>query len=618
VIRQSRHESQLVGLLREAKEMGFSDRQLGQMWNVPESKVRLLREAWGIQPVYKTVDTCAAEFEAYTPYHYSTYEEESEIRQCDREKIVILGGGPNRIGQGIEFDYCCCHAVYALRQAGYETIMVNSNPETVSTDYDTADRLYFEPLTLEDVLHIIRAENPMGVIVQFGGQTPLKLAGLLEREGVRILGTSPASIDTAEDRKRFADLINDLGIKQPPNGTAWSYEEAREVADRLGYPVLVRPSFVLGGRAMVIVYSPDSLEEYIAEAVKASPDHPILIDKYLENAVEVDVDAVADGTDVYIGGVMEHIEFAGIHSGDSACVIPPRTLKAETVDEICRQTVQLALRLGVVGLINIQYAVTRRDGREDVYVLEVNPRASRTVPYVSKATGVPLAKIAALVIVGNRLNEFGLGSRFSIDYFAVKEAVLPFVKFPNVDPLLGPEMRSTGEVMGIDAAFGEAYAKSQMAAGMMLPVPSRSGQKTQVIISVQDRDKPSIVPVARALHTMGFEIVATAGTSAVLDANDVPSVRAYKVHEGRPNLVDIVKDGSVGLVINTPLDEESAYDEKALRRCAVESNIPYVTTVAAAEAAVHGIRACMNRSLSVKAIQDYYRRADGYRRQPAG
>ena len=611
VITKMPQETELSTLLREAKRMGFSDHQLAHMWQVSEEKVRMLREAWGIEPVYKTVDTCAAEFEAYTPYHYSTYEEESEVRPSEREKVIILGGGPNRIGQGIEFDYCCCHAVFALRQAGYETVMVNSNPETVSTDYDTADRLYFEPLTLEDVLHVIRAERPLGVIVQFGGQTPLKLAVPLEREGVRILGTSPDSIDMAEDRKRFAALIDDLGVKQPPHGATRSYDEAKEIAERLGYPVLVRPSFVLGGRAMVIVYDANSLEKYIVQAADASPDHPILIDKYLENAIEVDVDAVADGRDVYVAGVMEHIEYAGIHSGDSACVLPPRTLKPETVDEICRQTTLLALRLQVKGLINIQYAVTRHTGREEIYILEVNPRASRTVPYVSKATGVPLAKIAAMVMVDKPLNEFGLGQRFSVAHFAVKEAVLPFVKFPDVDPLLGPEMRSTGEVMGIDAAFGEAYAKSQMAAGMTLPMPSQRGRKTQVIISVRDCDKPCILPIASALHTMGFEIVATGGTSAFLETNGVPSLRTYKVYEGRPNVVDVMKDGHVGLLINTPSDEYSTYDEKALRRCAVESSIPYITTVAAAQAAVHGIRSCLEGSLSVKALQDYYRPLEG-------
>jgi len=607
VITDFHKETELSLLLREAKEMGFSDRQLAVMWGVSESDIRALRESWGIFPVYKTVDTCAAEFEAYTPYHYSTYEQESEVRPCDRDKIVILGGGPNRIGQGIEFDYCCCHAVFALREAGYETIMVNSNPETVSTDYDTADRLYFEPLTLEDVLHIIRAENPMGVIVQFGGQTPLKLAVPLEEAGVRILGTSPDSIDIAEDRQRFSTLINDLGIKQPPNGIATSYEEAREIAERLTYPVLVRPSFVLGGRAMVIVYGPDTLESYIAQAVDASPNRPILIDKYLENAIELDVDAISDGKDVYIGGVMEHIEFAGIHSGDSACIIPPRTLKKETVDEICRQTVQLALRLQVKGLINIQYAISRHGNEEEIFVLEVNPRASRTVPYVSKATGVPLAKIAALVMVGKPLAEFKLGERFQISHFAVKEAVLPFVKFPNVDPLLGPEMRSTGEVMGIDSAFGPAYAKAEMGAGMTLPIPSDTDRKTQIIVSVQDRHKQSIAPVSRALHEMGFEIVATTGTAAFLHKNKIPCSHTFKVHEGRPNLVDLMKEGRVGLVINTPSDADSAYDEKALRRCAVESNIPYITTVAAAEAAVHGIRSCMEGALTVKAIQDYYK-----------
>ena len=446
-------------LLREAKQMGFSDRQLAHLWGSTETQVAKLRRAWGIIPVYKTVDTCAAEFEAHTPYHYSTYEQETEVRPCDREKIIILGGGPNRIGQGIEFDYCCCHAVFALRELGYETIMVNSNPETVSTDYDTSDRLYFEPLTFEDVLHLVEVEKPKGVIIQFGGQTPLKLAVPLERAGVPVLGTSPDSIDLAEDRKRFGALIDELGIRQPENGTATSFEEARVIAARIQYPVLVRPSYVLGGRAMEIVYDETALERYFREAVQASPDHPVLVDRYLEDAIEVDVDAVGDGARVYIGGIMEHIEYAGVHSGDSACVIPPRTLSPATIDLIKKQTRQLALRLNVRGLINIQFAVSMHHGIPRVYVLEVNPRGSRTVPFVSKATGVPLAKVAARAAVGVSLDEQGLPDCYTVNHQSVKEAVLPFVKFPNVDPLLGPEMRSTGEVMGIDHDFGLAYVR---------------------------------------------------------------------------------------------------------------------------------------------------------------
>lgn len=595
----------LIPVMREAKQFGFSDRQLAYYWESTELAVRNLRKRLEIIPVYKTVDTCAAEFEAYTPYHYSTYESESEVRECEREKIIILGGGPNRIGQGIEFDYCCVHAVFALSEIGYETIMVNSNPETVSTDYDTADRLYFEPLTFEDVMNLIEVEKPKGIIVQFGGQTPLKLAVPLEKAGVPILGTSPDCIDLAEDRKRFGALIDQLGIVQPPNGTATAFKEAKDIARELGYPVLVRPSYVLGGRAMEIVYDEPSLSDYMERAVDASPEHPVLVDKYLEDAIEVDVDAVSDVDDVYIAGIMEHIEYAGVHSGDSACVIPPRTLQAETIERICRQTIDLAKALKVKGLMNIQYAVTRKDGVEKVYVLEVNPRASRTVPYVSKATGVPLAKIAAKVMAGVPLASFNLPDRSNPKHISVKEAVLPFVKFPGVDPVLGPEMRSTGEVMGIDTDFGRAYAKAQAAAGMRLPDPHPAKGKHQVILSVNDRDKELILDSAKRLVEMGFELQATEGTYRYLKDHSIKCKRVFKVKEDRPNIVDLMKNGSVVLVINTPLDETSAYDERALRRCAIEQQIPYVTTLSAARAAVLGIEANLTKELQVKALQDY-------------
>ena len=591
-------------LLREAKQMGFSDRQLAHLWDSTEAKIARLRRSWGITPVYKTVDTCAAEFEAYTPYHYSTYEQETEVRPCDKEKIIILGGGPNRIGQGIEFDYCCCHAVFALRELGYETIMVNSNPETVSTDYDTSNRLYFEPLTFEDVMNLVEAERPKGVIIQFGGQTPLKLAVPLERAGVPVLGTSPDSIDLAEDRKRFGALIEELGIRQPENGTASSFDEARLIAEKIQYPVLVRPSYVLGGRAMEIVYDEEALSRYFREAVQASPDHPVLVDRYLEDAIEVDVDAVGDGTRVYIGGIMEHIEYAGVHSGDSACVIPPRSLSAETVETLIQQTRQLTLRLGVKGLINIQYAISTRHGQPEIYVLEVNPRGSRTVPFVSKATGVPLAKVAARAVVGVSLDEQGLPDCYSVNHQSVKEAVLPFVKFPNVDPLLGPEMRSTGEVMGIDMDFGLAYAKAQMGPGTRLPEPG--ADKNKVIVSLRDTDKAWAAGIAGSLVAIGFEVLASLGTHTFLHRRGIPSTRIYKVHEGTPNFVNMIESGQVGLVINTPMGEASEYDERALRRSAVETGIPYVTTIAAANAAIEGIVSMRDHPISVKAIQDYY------------
>ncbi|MDP2993114.1 MAG: carbamoyl-phosphate synthase large subunit, partial [Deltaproteobacteria bacterium] len=485
-------------LLHQAKKTGFSDYQLGYLTGRTEDEIRSQREKAGIIPVYKLVDTCAAEFEAYTPYYYSTYEVEDESRPSERPKVMILGGGPNRIGQGIEFDYCCVHASFALREEGYESIMVNSNPETVSTDYDTSDKLYFEPLTKEDILNIIAKEKPMGVIVQFGGQTPLNLAVPLARAGVRIMGTSPDSIDRAEDRKRFQTMLQKLGLKQPPNGTATAREEALAVAQGIGYPVVIRPSYVLGGRAMRIIYDDQELEDFIESAVRASSEHPVLIDKFLEDAVEIDVDAVSDGQETIIGGIMEHIEEAGIHSGDSACVLPPHTLSPDLIDRIKKDTKAMAKELNVIGLMNVQYAIKDKD----IYVLEVNPRASRTVPFVSKATGIPLAKVATKVMIGKTLRELGLTTEKEIKHIAVKEAVFPFDRFPGVDTLLGPEMRSTGEVMGIDESFGLAFAKSQLAAGQNLPL---SGT---VFISVRDKDKMAVVPIAQKLANIGFKTLA--------------------------------------------------------------------------------------------------------------
>lgn len=582
-------------VLFEAKRLGFSDRQLANLWGLREEEVRAKRKALGIEATFKLVDTCAAEFEAYTPYYYSTYEQEDESRPSKRSKVMILGGGPNRIGQGIEFDYCCVHAVFALKEEGYETIMVNSNPETVSTDYDTADKLYFEPLTVEDVLNIYDREKPEGVILQFGGQTPLNLALDLQRAGVRILGTSPDAIDRAEDRKRFKELLDKLGLKQPPNGTAISLQEAKEVASRIGYPVLVRPSYVLGGRAMEIVYDEEGLEAFIEKAVEASPERPILIDKFLEDAIEVDVDAVADGRDCLIAGIMEHIEEAGIHSGDSAMALPPFSLSEAQIAEIRAQTYALAKELGVVGLINIQFAVKG----EDIYVLEVNPRASRTVPFVSKATGIPWAKIAAKVMVGRSLRELGV-REVEPPYVSVKESVFPFNRFPGVDILLGPEMKSTGEVMGIDRTFGLAYAKSQIAAGQRLPL------KGTVFISVKDRDKRQAVWVARELQDMGFEILATRGTCSVLRRNGVKAKEVFKVSEGRPHVVDLMKNGEIHLVINTPSGKRPRADEVAIRTTALKYGIPVVTTMAGAQATVEGIRALKEEGFDVKALQDYH------------
>ncbi len=608
-------------LLHMAKEYGFSDRRIAQLAGKTEADIRNLRKELGIRPVYKLVDTCAAEFEAYTPYMYSTYEKpfykvsskelsriECESNPTDRKKIVILGSGPNRIGQGIEFDYCCVHAVFALKEIGYETIMVNCNPETVSTDYDTADRLYFEPLTIEDVLSIIDIEKPEGVIVQFGGQTPLKLAVPLEREGVKILGTSPDSIDRAEDRKRFKELLHKLNLKQPESGTAMSSEEAVTVANEIGYPVMVRPSYVLGGRAMEIVYDEISLTDYMKRAVKASPEHPILIDKYLEDAIEVDVDAISDGVDVVIGGVMEHIEEAGIHSGDSACSLPPYSLSSDIVDEIKNQAKALARELNVIGLMNVQFAVKRTDqhGTKDyeIYILEVNPRASRTIPYVSKAIGTPLAKMAAKAMAGKSLKELGLLKEQDIKHVAVKEAVFPFDKFPGVDVILGPEMKATGEVMGIDADFGIAYAKAQAASSNRIPTSGK------IFLSVKDKDKSATLELAKKLTEMGFSIVATRGTAKYLSDNGIHSEVINKVMEGRPHVVDMIKNREVSFIINTVTGAQAQKDSMSIRRSALQYKIPYTTTISGAKAVVMAIDMLLKKELSIKSIQEYHKASE--------
>jgi carbamoyl-phosphate synthase large subunit len=581
--------------LRRVKQMGFSDRRLGKLTGRTEEDVRRSRQRHGIRAVFRAVDTCGAEFAAYTPYLYSTYEGEDESNRTARQKIMILGGGPNRIGQGIEFDYCCVHAAFALKEDGYETIMVNCNPETVSTDYDTSDKLYFEPLTLENVLEICSRENPDGVIVQFGGQTPLKLALALERAGVKIIGTSPDSIDLAEDRERFRLLLDELKLRQPISGTARSYQEAVEIAERLAYPILVRPSYVLGGRAMQIVYDHDALKNYMTYAVAASPEHPVLIDKFLDDAIELDVDALCDGERVVIGGIMEHIERAGVHSGDSACSLPPKSISQELQAEIRRQATELALALKVRGLMNAQFAVKG----EDIYILEVNPRASRTVPFVSKATGVPLAKLAARIMVGKKLDELGLTTEVLPSHISVKESVFPFNKFPGVDTLLGPEMKSTGEVMGIDATFGMAYAKSQMGAGTRLP---SSGK---VFISVRDEDKDPVTPVARRLASLGFQIVATRGTASHFEKHGIPAEIIKKVQEGSPNAAEAIKKGEIAMVINTPTDAHSHADSFLLRRNAVDYQVPYFTTIAGADAAAEGIDLLTQRELGVRPLQDY-------------
>ena len=581
--------------LREAKRLGFSDRTLGMLWDLNEEEVRTLRFEAGIEPVFKLVDTCAAEFEAYTPYYYSTYETESETRPSSRPAVMILGGGPNRIGQGIEFDYCCVHASLALREEGYESIMVNSNPETVSTDYDISDKLFFEPLTLEDVLHVIRAENPEGVIVQFGGQTPLNLARGLAQAGVRILGTQPDAIDRAEDRERFQEIVRKLGLKQPANDIAFTTSKALTIAERIGYPLLVRPSYVLGGRSMEIVYDSTTLEAFMGRVLEAFPDNAILIDKFLEDALEVDVDALSDGEITVIGGIMEHIEEAGIHSGDSACMLPPVSIKPQMLALIEEQTRTIATELGVVGLMNIQYAL--KGG--ELYVLEVNPRASRTVPFVSKATGVPLAKLATKVMLGGRLAELGV-PRPHFNHIAVKEAVFPFNRFPDCEIVLGPEMRSTGEVMGIDATYPLAFAKSQMAAGFRIP------HQGTVFISVHDEHKERILPIAQTFVSLGFTILATRGTAVRLKQGGINAITIQKVSQGRPHVVDYIKNGEIHLIINTSIGKRPSRDAIHIRRSAIAYNIPYFTTIAASRACCEAVAALKKGEWDVAPLQAYF------------
>ncbi|MGB9734738.1 MAG: carbamoyl-phosphate synthase large subunit [bacterium] len=585
------------GIIIYAKKMGFSDRYMAELLGVTESIIRKIRTDDDLKPVYKVVDTCGAEFEAYTPYLYSTYEQENESSVSGRKKVVILGSGPNRIGQGIEFDYCCVHASFALREEGYESIMINSNPETVSTDYDTSDKLYFEPVTYEDVMNVIEQEKPDGVIVQFGGQTPLKLAKRLEAAGVRVLGTSPESIDIAEDRKRFRELLEQLGLKQPTSLTATSVEEAIRIGNTIGFPLILRPSYVLGGRAMEIVYDNESLVEYMTKAVNVSEDKPVLVDKFLENATEIDVDAISDGDTVVIGGIMEHIEEAGIHSGDSACSLPPFSLSRDLINEIERQTKLLARALEVVGLINIQYAVKDNE----IYIIEANPRASRTIPFVSKSIGVPLAKLATKLMVGKKLKDVGFTKEVWTDYITVKEAVLPFMKLPGVDTILGPEMKSTGEVMGIDKTFALAFAKSQIASNTVLPL---SGN---VFISVKDSDKMLIVPIAKKLKELGFNIIATRGTAQVLKASGIDVKVVNKVQEGRPHIVDLIKNGEIALLINTTFGKKSINDSYSIRRSAIVYNVPYYTTIEGAEAAYKAIVALKNGNISVTPLQQLYK-----------
>jgi carbamoyl-phosphate synthase large subunit len=581
--------------VRRMKQLGFSDRQLGDLRGEPETKVRERRWADGVRPAYKMVDTCAGEFPSTTPYLYGSYDEESEAPRSGRQSVVILGSGPNRIGQGVEFDYCCVRAVMALRQQGYETIMINSNPETVSTDFDTSDKLYFEPLTLEDVLEIVDREQPLGVIVQLGGQTPLKLTRGLEAAGVRILGTSPDSIDAAEDRRRFEAIAREVGLTQPPNGTATSVEEALAAAERIGYPVLVRPSYVLGGRAMQIVYDGASLEGYFARAALVSEERPVLIDRFLEDAFEVDVDALSDGERVVIGGVMQHIEDAGIHSGDSACVLPPYLIGERDLQTMREQTVAMARALKVVGLINVQFAI--KNGV--VYVLEVNPRASRTIPFVSKAIGVPLASHAARVMCGETLEQIGFTEEIVPPFVSVKEAVFPFNKFAGTDPVLGPEMRSTGEVMGISDSFGSAFAKAQLAASNGLPL---SGS---ILLTVNDSDKANMTPIARRFHEMGFTLHATTGTARYLRARGIPVTRVFKVHEGRPNCFDMILNGDVQLLVNTPLGKHAQRDDYTLRQAAIRHRVAYTTTLSAASAACDAILSLRSRKQSVRSLQEW-------------
>ncbi len=581
--------------IKKLKEYGFSDKRIGDLTGKTEIEIRNLRKKYEISPVYKTVDTCAAEFRAFTPYLYSTYEVENESEVSKKKKVIILGGGPNRIGQGIEFDYCCVHAVFSLKEEGYEAIMVNCNPETVSTDYDISDKLYFEPLTYEDVLNIVELEKPDGIIVQFGGQTPLKLAVPLKKAGAPIIGTDPDNIDRAEDRERFKQLLDELGLKQPANATAMTVEEALKAAKAIGYPVLVRPSYVLGGRAMEIVYDEDSLIEYMKRAVKVSYEHPVLIDKYLTDAKEIDVDCLCDGEDVIIGGIMEHIEEAGIHSGDSACSIPPYSLSKEIIEEIASQTRALALKLEVKGLMNVQFAVKDNE----IYILEVNPRASRTVPFVSKATGIPLAKLAAKIMIGKKIKELGIKENYLPEYFSVKEAVFPFIKFPGVDTLLGPEMKSTGEVMGIAKDFGSAFLKSQISAGNSLP------QKGNVLITVHN--KKGFEKVGEKLEKLGFKIFATKNTAEYLKSFGIEVRKVQKVYEGRPNIVDHIKNKEIDLVINSPNTQKAAEDSYAIRRTTITYGIPYYTTLAGAIAATNAIESKKKGEIDVKPLQDYYK-----------
>ena len=585
-----------VPQLLRAKKLGFSDRQLAVASGVSATEIRSKRQSSGVIPTYRLVDTCAAEFEAYTPYYYSTYGDENERRESGKRKIMILGGGPNRIGQGIEFDYCCVHAAFALRELGFETIMVNSNPETVSTDYDTSDKLYFEPLTLEDVLNIYDQEKPEGVFVQFGGQTPLNLASGLKAAGVPILGTQPESIETAEDRRLFADMLDKLGLRQTPNGSATNTEEAVAIASKIGYPVLVRPSFVLGGRAMELVYNEEDLRRYMASAIEVTPGRPVLIDRFLEDAIEVDVDCISDGETTVIGAIMEHIEEAGIHSGDSACVIPTFSLSQKVLDEISTATKAMARELNVRGLMNVQFAVKG----EDVYVLEVNPRASRTVPFVSKAIGVPLAKLAAKVMTGKSLRQLGFTEEIVPKHFSVKEAVFPFLRYEGLDISLGPEMKSTGEVMGIDVDLGLAYAKSQMAAPPPLP------KNGKVFISVKDADKEAVIPVAREFVKLGFEIISTSGTADALTKAKIKVTKVFKIHEGRPNVLDRIKNGDINFIINTPSGKIPREHEVVIRNAALAAKIPIMTTVRAALASANGIRSLQKRKVQVRSLQEYH------------